>query len=84
MSDSRYPQSEKLAEAHEDRIAITEFLEWCTTQGIVLAKPSPHGYTYEAIHGTHDSLIMQYLEVNETELEQERRAMLAAAREETQ
>lgn len=81
---SPYPQSEKLAEAHEDRIAIIQFLEWCTTQGIVLAKPAPNGYAYNAIHGTHDSLIMQYLEVNETALEQERRAMLAAAREENQ
>lgn len=78
MSESPYPQSEKLAEAHEDRIAIAEFLEWCTTQGIVLAKPTPSGHAYAAIHGTHDGLIMQYLEVDETALEQERRAMLAS------
>lgn len=84
MTESQYPQSEKLAKVHDDRLAIAEFLDWCTSEGIVLAKPSPNGYAYNAITGTHDGLIMQHLEINENELEQERRAMLAAATEEIQ
>lgn len=79
MSDSKYPQSEKLAEAHEDRIAISEFIEWLgQDQGIVLAEINQELGRYEAVLETTDTIIMRYLDIDEAALEQERRAMLAS------
>lgn len=85
MSNSEYPQSEKLADAHEDRIAITEFLEWLDQdQGIILAEYDQKRERYGAVLETANTIIMRYLGIDEAALEQERRAMLAAAREENQ
>lgn len=80
MAD-QYPQSEKLAAAHDERSAIAEFLEWLESdQGIILAEYEEESGHYQAVLENFDRIIMRYLDIDERALEQERRAMLDAAR----
>lgn len=81
FADEDLPQSTKLAAAHDERSAVADFLEWCSEQGYHLAH-HVEGRNYPAIlTETHDQVIMRYLDIDTAALEQERRAMLEAARD---
>jgi hypothetical protein len=68
-----YPQSEKLAEINEERVAINEFIEWLNNEkSISLVNEG----TRSGIHQGVDSLVMEFYGIDEKELERERRKML--------
>ncbi len=70
MNENSYPQSEKLADAHNERQAIASFIEWLAAdQGIVLAELSEESGRYEAVLETADTIIMRYLDIDEKALE---------------
>jgi hypothetical protein len=85
MSDeSKYPECEKLSAVGGDRRTIASFLEWCETKGLELRARSA-GVNFDGwdpLHKSQDSLILEFLEVDENKLETERRAMLDAIRKE--
>lgn len=76
MAHPDYPQSEKLASIQDERVAIIEFLEWLEDD------KSADIYIPGPIR-TQDSLIMEFFGIDEKELENERRAMLASPRGES-
>jgi hypothetical protein len=59
-----YPECEKLAAVHTERMAIAEFVEWGRDLGLV------------SVRGNADDVIMEYLGINTRVLEAERRDML--------
>lgn len=78
MAESEYPVSEKLAAIHDERIAIVQFIDWLSEQGITLAAPIEEGGDrLYPISEMSDTLIMRHFEIDERELERERRRMLA-------
>lgn len=87
MSEHVYPECEKLGASIRERNAIVEFLEWASQEKGARLCNVPRG-DYGAI-GWHpltenaQTLAHEFLEIDETKLEAERRAMLAAARGES-
>lgn len=79
------PECDKLAEVSNERDTIVEFIEWLRDQGIHLA----HYVQYEGYRDqtlapdstTDVSWAHQFLDIDETALEAERRALLAELRE---
>jgi hypothetical protein len=68
-----YPQSEKLAQIREERVAINEFIEWLNNEkSISLVNEG----TRSGIHQSVDRLVMEFYGIDEKELERERREML--------
>lgn len=63
-----YPECEKLSAIHDERRAITEFIEWA---GNRLANTSATEV---------DELVMEFYDIDPDKLETERRAMLEEAR----
>lgn len=63
MTTGEYPECEKLAAIHDERRAITEFIEW-----------AGHRIGSERL----DELIMEFYDIDPDKLETERREMLEA------
>jgi hypothetical protein len=72
-----YPVSEKLAEIRDGRVAINEFVEWLGGQGIALCSVPEGQAHFQPIARQTDALVMEMYEIDEKELERERRAMIA-------
>lgn len=79
MSNEEYPECEKLARVSAERATLSDFFEWLNQRGMFLCT-----YTYAPdssrpwpVSESDDTLIMQYLEIDQIALEKERRAMLA-------
>lgn len=85
MSAPATPTLDKLAEHHDERAAVIDFLDWLSeTQHVFLAK-------YQTFEGyrdpmltlagmNRDHLVMQWLDIDPRVVEQERRALLASLR----
>lgn len=79
MNETQYPVSEKLNDIQRERAAITEFIGWLDSeQGILMAVLDELDGQMYPMNGRLDGLIMQFYGINPVELENERRAMLAA------
>jgi phage terminase large subunit-like protein len=76
MAESQYPESEKLAAIHDDRMAITEFGEWLAGKGIALCSVPEGQAHYQPIVRTTDSLVFEMYGIDARKLEIERREML--------
>lgn len=90
-ADVKTPELEKMAAARAELStqAIGAFLEWCQSEGIVLARwhtteyESPLGVkqTYDELvlqGGSIDNILMRYAGVDPVKVENERRAIMAA------
>jgi hypothetical protein len=77
MAEHEYPQSEKLSRIASQRQGISEFLEWIGEQGMYLCTADPENGRFHPVARTADSLTYEMYEIDEKELERERRAMLA-------
>jgi len=82
----KYPELDKMAaRSPVANQAISEFLEWLDTQGIVLARPDmvtkalPRCW-HLPITERHESLLERFFGIDPVALENERRAMLADMR----
>jgi len=60
--------------------AIRDFLDWCETQNIDLALPTPSGKWLQPVMENRESMLARYLEIDTTKLENERRALLKRCR----
>lgn len=78
-----YPLSDRLSEMQTEYVAIHEFLEHLSTEGIWLAHYKDVGYQdlmLVPIGEQHETVVLRFLDIDATALEQERRAMLEALR----
>lgn len=79
------PECDKLSEVSNERDTIVEFIEWLRGRGIHLARYVQYeGYREETLvpdSTTDVSWAHQFLDIDETALEAERRALLAELRE---
>ena len=74
---------ERNSKTHADRVAIMEFLEWIGSKGIdlcIIPKQyedcfNPH---WCPISKTKDTLLNEFFEIDATQLEKERRELLAS------
>lgn len=83
MSD--YPEHEKLRAVSEQSQAIGEFLEWLERKGIWLCMREPdnppfEGRFYPHTLGSNDRILAEYFDIDLTEIEREKRAMLEGVR----
>lgn len=74
-----YPQSEKLARISDERRGIHEFVEWLAEQGMYICAAGGESTRLYPVARTVDSMVLEMYEIDERELEQERRRMLRAA-----
>lgn len=77
----RYPESEKLTAASEEREAIIDFLAWMEAEGLHVCQVGEHGWSqprWMPAVESFDALALRFLGVDPVRLEAERRAMLAA------
>lgn len=72
---------DKLAEVAEKVSTIREFLEWLSARGVVLAtfETTPNGWERLTVVASSD-LPFRFFEIDEAELDAERRALLDATR----
>lgn len=70
----------KWAAARPTLAAIRDFLDWCETQKIELAVPTPSGRWLQPVGEDRERMLARYLEIDEAKLENERRALLAKCR----
>lgn len=83
VSEPQYPECTKLSEnATERRIAL-EFLEWLEENGLHVCIRSPGSNFDEYLRTPErfDAIALKFIGVDATKIEEERRAMLKAARE---
>lgn len=80
MDHTEYPECEKLASLRYERSTLSDFFEWLGNQGMFLHRYEGDSDRPWPITTSTDRLIMQFLEIDEDRLEQERRAMLAGLR----
>jgi hypothetical protein len=76
----KYPNCEKLSEHHDRRHHILEFFEWLGEKGMFLAEWEGQSDRLTPKHSSIDHLFMQYMEIDEKELENERRSILEEQR----
>lgn len=69
-------QLDKWSDAQPAMITLREFLEWLDRQKIELAVWRPHGTSMLPITEDRERLLARFLEIDEAELERERRAIL--------
>lgn len=74
----KYPMCTRLSNASGERTTINNFVEWLQEQGIWLCDrdEGSNFSEYRPISKRSDSLIMEYLEIDEKALEKERRQLL--------
>ncbi len=73
----KYPTCEKLAAAGDERRALLQFLEWLREEKkYVVAERVDTFSGLSFITQNDDRLVLEYLESDEQQLEEERRAML--------
>lgn len=77
MSETKYPECEKLAALRNERSTICDFLEWLGERGMFLCRYENDSQLPWPISASADELAMKYLGIDPVKLEQERRAMLA-------
>jgi ATP-dependent Clp protease ATP-binding subunit ClpA len=75
-------QHEKLAQNAPEIRAVQDFLAWLDENKILLCQIGPEGYS--PILKSADKIVYSYFEIDDTELENERRALLAAQRQANQ
>lgn len=71
---TQYPEAEKLARVGEQKQAILEFLEWCQSEGLWLARYE--GQRLTTIMERSEPLVHRFFGLDDKKLEAERRAML--------
>jgi hypothetical protein len=74
-----YPECEKWAKAHDVVMAVSEFMEFIGRKGWRLAEYKEDGELFPICKQT-DSLLCEFVGVDEKKLETERRAMLEKLR----
>lgn len=75
----QYPMCEKLAAHRDEQIAIENFLTWCDEKGYELCDWNNSHFQGECpghINQSRTSTIMEYLEIDEKVLEEERQAIM--------
>lgn len=77
-----HTECEKLSAVSDERRTLSEFFEWLDSQNLWICDGPGELSHYYPVSASADSLIMQYLEIDQDKLEQERRAMLAELQEE--
>ncbi len=68
------PNCEKLRALHKDKVIVGDFIEWMTAQGYVIAQEVEEELAYA--RKSFDKLWLDYIEVDEQKLDDERRAIL--------
>ena len=76
-----YPQSERLAECIDQHRTITEFLEWASSQGYLLAThreaaPGSVAFMLPVVRDKQERIVHQFLDIDTKALEQERQDMI--------
>lgn len=82
MSDktaAEYPECEKLASFRDERSTLSDFFEWLNNRGMFLCQYEEGSQRPWPVSASDNTLIMQFLEIDEVKLEQERRDMLVRA-----
>ncbi len=78
--DRDYPMCARLSHVRSDKAILTAFLEWLEEKNISLCMwPEENMGPYRAVVDPN-KLLMEYFGIDEAELEQERRRILAAQR----
>lgn len=75
------PNSDKLLASDAEHQTLVEFFEWMESKGYVVAQPGvDHCYTQDDLFqvGSSREIIMDFLGIDEVELEKERRAIIDA------
>ena len=80
MSDTKYPEHEKLREVKDTSQAIGEFLEWLQSEGMGVAEYDAYANLAWVRHST-TGLLARYFGIDQKKLEQEKCAMLDEQRE---
>lgn len=76
-----YPECEKLGRVHEQIVTITQFMEWLSSEHVMLGKYlADWAESFQPISENTDQLLYRYFEIDPQKLEQERRAMLEKLR----
>lgn len=73
-----YPECEKLLAVRDKSSAISEFLEWCEENSIVLRQWRNDEFCPEMLGRSHEELLAEYFGIDLKKVEVERREMLAA------
>lgn len=79
----KYPMCTRLSSVSDERSGIMAFLEWLADNKIELARErrTEYGLELAPILETKEKLLMQYFEIDEQKLEEERRLILDEQRE---
>lgn len=80
----RTPQCELLSEHYDERMSVNRFIEWLEERGIVLCQREPdlrREFDFVPAAKNADRLFMDYIGIDQVELENERRALLDWQRE---
>lgn len=80
MQDGSYPNCERLAARSDDRVAITNFMQWLGEQSVVLARWGDDG-SLQPMRLPLDLLVLRWMGINEVALEKERSALLRSITE---
>lgn len=84
MSEHVYPECEKLGASIRERNAIVEFLDWAANEKGARLCNTPIGVNWHPVFENAQTLAHEFLEIDETKLEAERRTMIERARAEAQ
>jgi hypothetical protein len=85
----RYPECDKFHRVSDDVSTLHEFLEWLASEGLQVCSLKRTGQVgpdgpvehYFPIREQRDALIQRFFSIDPSKLESERRAMLAALRD---
>lgn len=78
---SAYPEHDKLSAVVDKSQAIGEFLEWLSTdQGMVIAEFDEVYDHYTPVHRSHSDWLARYFQIDQVQIEREKRAMLDGMR----
>lgn len=77
---NQYPECEKLASAHRERMAIIQFMEWLRSHEMCICVVTGSDYEpFVPYRKSYDKVAMEFLEIDEKKLDDERRVMLEEA-----
>lgn len=82
MDHTEYPECEKLSAVSDERRTLSDFIEWLESKNLWICDGPGELNHYYPVSASGASLIMQFLEIDQDNLEQERRAMIAGLQEE--
>lgn len=79
---SEYPECDKLDKAHATIVAFLQFLEWASSEKKVFLCEYNKEYEAYFLTSRAEDLLYEFFGIDQTKLEQERRAMLDKLRKE--